>query len=248
MGTAGKIGRHAAEASVKAAKEGAEHAAKEAAQKKAKVAAARKQALGGKVKPKRLPRKKPECFDPRQSKAYKKMGEAEKNKYMREYARQLKRQEDAINNMSAREFADARVMFEKAKKKAGNSGRNPLAEKAQIDYRRDRRKEIESSIYESKRNRNVSPKAAKIEAKAESKAIMEKLAALHEPDMVAGGWHSPDPSGLGDKVVNSAIGGSWGHRERIETIESAAKKRNQTRRRKRHDECGANNLPSKQQR
>lgn len=52
---------------------------------------------------------------------------------------------------------------------------------------------------------------------------MEKLAALHEPDMVAGGWHSPDPSGLGDKVVNSAIGGSWGHRERIETIESAAK-------------------------
>ncbi|WP_146230354.1 polymorphic toxin type 15 domain-containing protein [Pseudomonas sp. LB-090624] len=228
LGTAGKIGRHGAkavaEASVKTSKEVVERTAKEAAQKRAKEAAARRQPSGGKVRPKKLQKKKPECFDPRQSDAYKKMSETEKKGYAKEYARQLKRQEDAINNMSAKEFSGARRMFDETKRKTGDSGRNPLADKAQRDYRRDRRKEIEKSIYESKRNKGVVPKVAKAEAKAASGAIMEKLAALHEPDMIAGGWAKPDPTGLGDKRVNSAIGGSWGHKERIETLERAAER------------------------
>lgn len=227
-GTAGKVVRHAtkatAEASAKAAKEVAERTAKEAAQKRSKEATARTQLQGGKVTPKRLPKKKPECFDPRQSEAYKRMSAADKKKYMQEYARQLKRQEDAINNMTAKEFANARATFNETKQRTGGSGRNPLADKAQSDYRRSRAKEIESSIYESKRNRKIEPGIAKAEAKAESKSIMEELAALHEPDMVAGGWYSPTPSGLGDKGVNSAIGGSWGHKERIGTIENAAER------------------------
>ncbi|NQD54407.1 hypothetical protein HP546_03415 [Pseudomonas sp. CM25] len=226
LGTAGKLGRHGAkavaEASVKTSKEVIERTAKETAQKRAKAAAARKKAPGGKVRPKKLQKKKTECFDPRQSDAYKKMSETEKKGYLKEYARQLKRQEDAINNMSAKDFSGARKMFDETKRKTGDSGRNPLADKAQRDYRRDRRKEIEKSVYESKRNTGVAPKVAKAEAKAESGAIMEKLAALHEPDMIAGGWAKPDPTGLGDKRINSAIGGSWGHKERIKTIESAA--------------------------
>ncbi|MGN8258694.1 polymorphic toxin type 15 domain-containing protein [Pseudomonas sp. SMSB3] len=157
LGTAGKIGRHGvkavAETSAKTSKEVAERAAKEAAQKRAKEAAARKQASGGKVTPQKLRKKKPECFDPRQSDAFKNMSEAEKKGYLKEYARQLKRQEDAINNMSAKEFTGARRMFDETKRKTGDSGRNRLADKAQRDYRRDRRKEIEKSIYESKRIR-----------------------------------------------------------------------------------------------
>lgn len=228
LGTAGKIGRHGAKAvaetSVKTFKEVVERTATEAAQKRAKEAAARRQTSGGKVRPKKLQKKKPECFDPRQSDAYKKMSETEKKGYLKDYARQLKRQEDAINNMSAKEFSGARRMFDETKRKTGDSGRNPLAEKAQRDYRRDRRKEIEKSLYESKRNKGVAPKVAKAEAKAESGAIMEKLTALHEPDMIAGGWAKPDPTGLGDKRVNSAIGGSWRHKERIETLERAAER------------------------
>jgi len=228
LGTAGKIGRHGAkavaEASVKTSKEVVEQTAREAAQKRAKEAAARKQVSGGKVRPKKLQKKKPECFDPRQSDTYKKMSETEKKGYLKEYARQLKRQEDAINNMSAKEFSGARRMFDETKRRTGDSGRNPLADRAQRDYRRDRLKEIEKSIYESKRNKGVEPKVAKAEAKAESGAIMEKLAALHEPDMIAGGWAKPDPTGLGDKRINSAIGGSWGHKGRIETIERAAER------------------------
>ncbi len=157
------------------------------------------------------------------SEAYKKMSEAEKKKYLKEYARQLKRQEDAINSMSAKEFADARAMFEQTKKASGGSGRNPQADKDQRRYRKERGKEIESSIYESKRGKGVSPKDARAEAKARRKEIMEDLAVLHEPDMVAGGWHSPTPSGLGSKDVNSAIGGSWGKKERVSTLENAAK-------------------------
>ena len=228
LGTAGTIGRHGTkavlEASVKTSKEVVERTAIEAAQKRAKEAAARKQASGGKVRPKKLQKKKPECFDPRQSDAYKKMSEAGKKGYLKAYARQLKRQEGAINNMSAKEFSGARRIFNETKRRTGDSGRNPLADKAQRDYRRDRRKEIEKSIYESKRNKGLDPKVAKAEAKAESGAIMEKLAALHEPDMIAGGWAKPDPTGLGDKRINSAIGGSWGHKERIETIERAAER------------------------
>ncbi len=228
LGTAGKIGRHGTkavlEASVKTSKEVVERTAIEAAQKRAKEGAARKQASGGKVRPKKLQKKKPECFDPRQSDAYKKMSEAGKKGYLKAYARQLKRQEGAINNMSAKEFSGARRIFNETKRRTGDSGRNPLADKAQRDYRRDRRKEIEKSIYESKRNKGLDPKVAKAEAKAESGAIMEKLAALHEPDMIAGGWAKPDPTGLGDKRINSAIGGSWGHKERIETIERAAER------------------------
>lgn len=229
------VGRHGAkaaaeastkaakEASERAAKEAADKAAKEAAQKRAKEEAARKKASGAKANAKKLPKKKPECFDPRQSDAYKKMSEAEKKKYLKEYARQLKRQEDAINNMSAKEFSDARAMFEKTKKESGGSGRNPQADKDQRRYRKERGKEIESSIYESKRGKGVSPKDARTEAKAQRKEIMEGLAALHEPDMVAGGWHRPTPSGLGGKDVNSSIGGSWGKKERVPMLEDAAR-------------------------
>jgi len=229
LGTAGKAARQgttiAAEATAKAAKEAAEKKAKDESQKKAKEEAARKQASGGKVNAKKLPKKKPECFDPRQSDAYKKMSEAEKKKYLGEYARQLKRQEDAINSMSAKEFADARAMFERTKGlKSGGSGRNPLASKTQNDYREKRRKDIGRSIFESirKKNPGMASDVADTTAKSRSKEIMENLAALHEPDMVAGGWHDPRPSGLGDRGINSAIGGSWSKRGRVPMLENTA--------------------------
>ncbi|MCY1551677.1 hypothetical protein D9M68_880230 [compost metagenome] len=41
--------------------------------------------------------------------------------------------------------------------------------------------------------------------------------------MVAGGWHDPKPSGLGDRSVNSAIGGSWNKKGRVPMLEDAAK-------------------------
>ncbi|TWR86187.1 hypothetical protein FJD38_21305 [Pseudomonas saxonica] len=237
-GTAGKAARYGAkmaeasgkagkEAVDKAAKEAADKAVKESAEKKAREEAARKQKQGAKVKPKKLPKKKPECFEPRNSKKYKNMSEAEQKKYLREYARQLKRQEDAINNMSAKDFANARRKFNETKEKSpNNEGRNPKAAAAQDAYRNERASEVKDSIYEGylRRNPKIDPRIAESDAAARAKGIMESLAALHEPDMVAGGWHEPKPAALGNKGVNSAIGGSWSQKGRVTLLDDAAKK------------------------
>ncbi|HEQ0196602.1 MULTISPECIES: polymorphic toxin type 15 domain-containing protein [Pseudomonas] len=235
LGTAGKVGRHgakaAAEASAKAAKEAAERAAKkeaadkaakEAAQKRAKEAAEKK-ASGGKVNAKKLPKKKPKCFDPRKSKKYQSLSEAEKKKYLKEYARQLKRQEDAINKMSAKQFKEAREKFNAQKLKTG-SGRNPDAAQQQKKYREMRSQEISQSIFESTRRKNKDMASETIEAAANAKAdkIMKRLDALHEPDMVVGGWGRPKPTGLGDTGVNKSIGGHWNKEGRLSTLDNAA--------------------------
>ncbi|WP_339439641.1 polymorphic toxin type 15 domain-containing protein [Pseudomonas sp. EA_15y_Pfl1_P104] len=228
-GTAGKATRYGAkmaEASGKAGKEVVDKATKAAAEKKARDAAARKQEQGARITPKKLRRVEPKCFDPRNSKRYKKMSETEQKEYLREYARQLKRQQDSINSMSAKDFASARAMFNDAKKVSRNGGRNPKAAAAQDAYRSKRAGEIKDSIYESIRRKNPQgdPKAARAEAADRTNEIMDSLAALHEPDMVAGGWHEPTPSSLGNKGVNSAIGGSWNQKGRVKLLQDAAEK------------------------
>ncbi|KAB0480707.1 Novel toxin 15 [Pseudomonas reinekei] len=229
LGTAGKATRYGAkmaEASGKAGKEVVDRAAKEAAEKKARDAAARKQEQGARITPKKLRRVEPKCFNPRNSKRYKKMSETDQKEYLREYARQLKRQQDSINSMSAKDFASARAMFNDAKKVSRNGGRNPKAAAAQGAYRSKRAGEIKDSIYESIRRKNPQgdPKAARAEAADRTNEIMDSLAALHEPDMVAGGWHEPTPSSLGNKGVNSAIGGSWNQKGRVKLLQDAAEK------------------------
>lgn len=51
---------------------------------------------------------------------------------------------------------------------------------------------------------------------------MKNLVALHEPDMVAGGWASPNPTRMGNSSVNSAIGASWNQQNRLKELEEAA--------------------------
>ncbi|MEX6324918.1 polymorphic toxin type 15 domain-containing protein [Providencia hangzhouensis] len=158
---------------------------------------------GAKVKPTRLPKKKLKCFFPYNNKAFKKMSPAEQKKYLNEYNRQLKRQEEAINNMTADEFMLARKAYKEA-------GRNKTAQKLQEDFRKEQQKIIENSIQKSLQKNGITDRNyIKTRAKEKSEEIMKNMAALHEPDMVAGGWHDPKPSGLGNTKVNSAIGGSW---------------------------------------
>ena len=85
---------------------------------------------------------------------------------------------------------------------------------------------VKDSIYEGylRRNPKIDPRIAESDAAARAKGIMESLAALHEPDMVAGGWHEPKPAALGNKGVNSAIGGSWSQKGRVTLLDDAAKK------------------------
>jgi filamentous hemagglutinin len=46
-------------------------------------------------------------------------------------------------------------------------------------------------------------------AKARVDSTMSSLAALHEPDMVAGGFFKPAPTCMGSKSVNCSIGAQW---------------------------------------
>ncbi|MCY1540148.1 putative toxin 15 [compost metagenome] len=51
---------------------------------------------------------------------------------------------------------------------------------------------------------------------------MGKLDALHEPDMVVGGWANPNPSGLGNSNINKSIGGHWNQDGRIPMLDHTA--------------------------
>ena len=50
---------------------------------------------------------------------------------------------------------------------------------------------------------------AKLQARSQAKGLMSKLAALHEPDMVAGGWMRHETPNIGRADVNKSIGASW---------------------------------------
>lgn len=167
---------------------------------------------GAKIKPKRtdVP-----CFHPFDKKKFMAMNSDEKKAYLKEMASQLKAQQDEINSMSAAEYKAARTAY-------ASVGRNPLAEAAQSSYRKDFAKQVSRGIQESLRSSGLSRSAAKVQAEARTKEIMGKLAALHEPDMVAGGWAQPTPKGMGRSDVNGSIGGSWNQDGRLASMDAAA--------------------------
>ncbi|MBR7933903.1 hypothetical protein I6H84_33295 [Burkholderia ambifaria] len=66
-------------------------------------------------------------------------------------------------------------------------------------------------------------KEAMSAATERASTVASTLAALHEPDMVAGGWANPDPTRMGSTGVNSSIGGSWNQGDRLSTMEGGAK-------------------------
>ncbi|HWV16238.1 MAG TPA: polymorphic toxin type 15 domain-containing protein [Cellvibrio sp.] len=159
------------------------------------------------------------CFNPYDKPNYKAMTPAQQDEYIREYGKQLQRQQDAINNMSVDEFKAARDAF-KANK------RNPLADSMQAETREKYEKDISFSIKKSISKNNPDMSIEEVDAKAaeKTKDIMSKLAALHEPDMVSGGYHTPETQKIGRKDVNSSIGASWNKTDRIGGIDQAVDK------------------------
>jgi uncharacterized Zn-binding protein involved in type VI secretion len=163
------------------------------------------------IQAKRIP-----CFHPFDKKKFQAMKPEQKKAYLKEMAEQLKRQQDQINSMSAIEFKAARDAF------ANNHGRNPLAATAQEGFRKGFANDVAESIKESLKNGGMDAAAAKAEAAARTKDVMSKLAALHEPDMVAGGWLQPNPTAMGRADVNSSIGSSWNQEGRVKAMEGSA--------------------------
>ncbi|MCP1573296.1 filamentous hemagglutinin [Herbaspirillum rubrisubalbicans] len=208
-GTAAKIGKgaHEAEGLAKAAKTAKE--AEEAARvaREAKVA---KEAAPGPQPPKK-PKKdvtvkarqfKVPCFHPYDKKQFMRLSKKKQKAFLKEMAEQLRRQEEAINSLTASEYAMARDAFKRM-------NRNPAAGEAQERERKTALARITKNITKSLRKRGMIQADAKPQAGAQAKALMGKLAALHEPDMVAGGWMRHETPNIGRADVNKSIGASW---------------------------------------
>ncbi|NUT62471.1 polymorphic toxin type 15 domain-containing protein [Herbaspirillum sp. C9C3] len=208
-GTASRVGKgaHEAEELAKAAKSAKEAEEAARAAREAKVA---REATPGPQKPKD-PKKdvtvkarpfKVPCFHPYDKKQFMRMSKEEQKAFLKEMAEQLRRQEEAINNLTASEYAMARDAFKKM-------NRNPAAGPAQDLERKSVLTRMTTRINTSQRKRGVSPEIAKTQAEIRAKKVMEALAVLHEPDMVAGGWMQHKTQNIGRADVNKSIGASW---------------------------------------
>lgn len=122
-----------------------------------------------------------------------------------EYVRQLQRQIDGLNNMTPNELLDNLDSV-----KRGGYAQQEAREKYEARlYKR---------MLEEETKPGVSKETAEAIAGSRTRNSMKSLAALHEPDIVAGGKDvigiAEDglPS-MGNKYVNSSIGSQWRHRQ-----------------------------------
>ncbi|SDI43636.1 DUF6861 domain-containing protein [Pseudomonas abietaniphila] len=131
-----------------------------------------------------------------------------------EFDRQLDGQQGGLNDLTVDEYLRGRAAF-----KTGDVIRDPkVATKARLDL---------SDFLIKTTSAELSSKGMPL-WEAEQAAIkitqkkMSMLAALHNPDLVAGG--KDKISDFGDRNVNSSIGAQW--RRRIDGLDEAAKKIN----------------------
>lgn len=180
-----------------------ETAEKEAAEQAAKAAAAKKanKNSGGKdtTKPKKAKEHDVKCF--------KKNGKGDP----KEYDRQLADQEKGLNDLTVKEYLEGRDRF----KEIGRKGTGAEQRKARTKFNEDLTRRFKTELNEQ----GVVGKAAQDQAASMAKDKMSTLAALHNPDMIAGG--KDVVTAMGDKGVNSSIGSQW--KDRVAEMDKAAR-------------------------
>lgn len=122
-----------------------------------------------------------------------------------EFERQLKGQQDGLNRLTVEEFLENVANPIKRSPSAAKRARKQLEEGLT--------QRIEEELQES-----MGLRAAKVEASRRAKETMASLAALHNPDLIAGG--KDVISDFGDRQVNSSIGPQWS--TKIGNMKSAA--------------------------
>jgi hypothetical protein len=129
-----------------------------------------------------------------------------------EFDDQVKGQETGLNNLKLRDWqSNVQAYVDRKAASAtdedSGSGRDPKGTEEQRKFReKEREKRIEAAIKADISKRSDDKKAADAARTVDKE--MEGLAALHDPDQIAGG----DPTKikrLGNKRVNSSIGGQW---------------------------------------
>jgi hypothetical protein len=111
------------------------------------------------------------------------------------------------------EYLKGRKAFEK-----GSAVRDPsIVREARASYQ----KTLETALTEEYQLKGFSPRKAAEEAAKEATETMKTLAALHNPDMVAGGKDTIQD--FGNRNVNSRIGAQWKKGERLVQLDKAAR-------------------------
>jgi hypothetical protein len=131
---------------------------------------------------------------------------------IKEFKRQLKNQQDAINNMKVKDWLKNRENF----KNRNVTDYNKAAKQARDDFRK---KEMDIRINKYLQD---NPNATIKEAQDAAEKSIQGQAALHNPDGIAGG-KVDDITGMGDSNVNSSIGSQWKN-GRADSIEEQVKK------------------------
>ncbi|MBE3667256.1 hypothetical protein BOO35_19575, partial [Vibrio navarrensis] len=186
--TAAKYGNKALNAATETAAKGSDN-----------LTSAAKQLDGPKgihpIKARMKPFKVP-CFKP--SDTLRKKNKDNIKSFEQNYARQLKHQENGLNDLTIGEYLENRERYRNMKRKGTGL--------AQTDFRES----FESDLYQSLQKSYLKTKSiieAEKLARQRTEEIMANLAALHDPDMIAGG--ADKVSRMGRKNVNSSIGPQW---------------------------------------
>ncbi|AQM70640.1 Putative deoxyribonuclease RhsC [Vibrio campbellii] len=129
------------------------------------------------------------------------------------FARQLRHQEEGLNDLTVGEYIENRNRY-KEMKRAGTG-------MVQEDFRKQFSRQLNSSLAESFKLK-MSPMDAKKAAKQRTSEIMDNLAALHDPDMIAGG--ADKVNRMGNKGVNSSIGSQWRTKSRLTQMDEQAQR------------------------
>lgn len=124
-----------------------------------------------------------------------------------EFERQLKGQQDGLNRLTVEDFLENIANPAKRDPRIAKIARKELYDKLQERIQRDLMKTM-SAI-----------EARKLSVK-QAKETMSSLAALHNPDLIAGGRDTI--SDFGDRQVNSSIGPQW--KSRVDGLKVAAEK------------------------
>lgn len=128
-----------------------------------------------------------------------------------EYDRQLSDQEKGLNDLSVKEYLEGRARYAAIKRK----GTGQAQAQARVKYAMELRHEFESELSEQ----GIMGAAAMQQAEAMTTERMATLAALHNPDLIAGGKDIVES--IGDRGVNSSIGTQW--TGRVAEMDQAAK-------------------------
>lgn len=143
---------------------------------------------GADVEPKRMEEEKLPCFKG------KNLSPAESA----ELDRQLAGQQAGLNKMTVQEYLDGRADYA-----ANGRGSGSVATQARADHQATLQAQMENDNIAA----GMDDEAAAAKAETDAAAAMKSLAALHNPDQVAGGANVIDD--FGDSRMNSTIGGQW---------------------------------------